>query len=101
MPVGQSDLLGEQAADLHGILGWQQELCAALYLSTHRIDDRLGRIAHGHAQVGDVEVQIAVAIHIGELGAARVIDKGRAKTIQRNHPGHRHTLRHVCTTLLA
>ena len=101
LPVRQTNLLRQQATDLHRIGGRQQKLRAALHLPADSVNDRLGCIAHGHAQVGHVEIQIAVAIHVGELGAAGMLDEGRTETVERNHPSHRHALWHVRPAFLA
>jgi hypothetical protein len=48
-----------------------------------------------HARVGEVEVDIAVAVDVGERRAASSVDHDRRMLVERRHPGHRHAVRHV------
>jgi hypothetical protein len=51
-------------------------------------------VAAEHARVGEVEVEVGVAIHVGEARPAAAVDDDRRMLVEAEHPGHRHPVRH-------
>jgi len=76
------------------IFGREQELVAACHLGAHGLDDGGRRVPAEGAHVGDVHVQIAVPVRIGEVRALALGHPDRGVLVEIVHPGHRDAARH-------
>ncbi len=94
LPLRQAIPTSQLLGDDDGILGRQQELVAPSHAIAHRADERLRSVAAEHRHVGDVEVPIGVAVHVGEPGAVALGDPRRRVVIAAHVPGHGHAVGH-------
>ena len=60
----------------------------------HRLDDRGRGEAERAREIDQVEVDVTMAVDIGEAGALPRIDENRIMALQPGHPGHGHARRH-------
>ena len=94
LPAGEvvppSQLLGNPDR----ILRRQEELPAVRHAIRYRRDDRRRIEATEEAHVRQIEVEVAVAVGIGEVGAVAVDSEDWAMSIQIMEPAHRNPVRH-------
>ena len=68
----------------------QHERDAFLDLLRDGMDSGFGRVARHRASVAQAQVQIGVAIHVGEVRALRRLHKNRERSRPADHPQHGH-----------
>lgn len=89
-PVASGEVLGDEDR----VLAREQKLVAAPHPLADRLDDRGRRVAAESAHVGEVEVQIGVAVDIGERRPFTLRYPRRRVVVKVIHPGHRDPSRH-------
>ncbi|ABA52578.1 hypothetical protein BURPS1710b_A1291 [Burkholderia pseudomallei 1710b] len=90
LPVRQPEAARELRRDPRGVLARQHRRVAARRLLGERACDGLGRVAEHRARVAQAEVGVAMAVDVGEMRAARVIDIERERRRPVAHPVQRH-----------
>ena len=88
LPVVESEPAGEVPGDRHGVLAGHEELGPRPHLSRHGLHDPGHGISGGRGKIGLVEVDIAVAVNVGERGAASRVDEDRFMMLESPHPCH-------------
>ena len=91
----RADSLREEFGDDDRILARQRKVNAPSGLSCERCGDDLVAEADGHAQVADVEIQVVVAVDVGDGRPGTAIDVDRRGPIEARHPRHRYPVRQV------
>jgi hypothetical protein len=66
----------------HGVLGRQKELRPRGGAVGDRPRDRLDAVAAEHARVCEVEVEVGVAVHVGEARPAAAVDDDRRMLVE-------------------
>jgi hypothetical protein len=95
LPVGQPETAREFFADPRGILARQHGRQASLGLGSERTCHGGGRVAEHRARVAEAEVRVAMTVHVGKRGAARLIDVEREGCRPVVHPVQRHAEQQV------
>ena len=88
--VATSELLGDEDR----LLGREEELGRASHPLLDGSNDRRVRVAAEHRHVARVEIDVVVAVHVGERGAVATVHVDR-QIVVRGHPRHRCPVRHV------
>jgi len=70
-------------------------LRAPARLCPQRFRDGGVAVADRHAQVAEIEVQVAVRVDVGEGGTRAIRDVDRRCAVQPGHPGHRYAERQM------
>ena len=90
LPVPQAEAPGHQLADGAGVLARQHRRHPALQLRVDRGDRRARGVAAHRPGVAEAEVDVGVAVDVGDLGALRLADVDGEATGPARHPVHRH-----------
>ena len=94
LPAGQAVAVAEELGGGDALLDGEQELQAARGPLRDRFQHRgRGEAARG-AQVRLVEVEVLVAVDVGEAAAGAVRDVDRVVVVETGHPGHRDAVGH-------
>jgi len=94
LPAGQVVADGEQSRRLDPLLDREQELHAARGALRDRRDHGRRREATARGQVGLVEVDVRVAVDVGEPATLALRDVDRPVVVEPGHPRHRHAVGH-------
>ncbi len=91
-PAGEPEPAGEFGADPLGVLRGQHRRSTALFgePALHGLRDDGGRVACHRSGVAEAEVDVLVAVDVGDAGAPGGVEVAREGTGGLVHPGHRH-----------
>ena len=92
LPARQAEALDQKLADDGRVLARQHGRQAARSLRRDRRGDGRRRMAEHRARIAEAEVDQAMAVRIGERGAARLGDNEREGQGPIAHPMHRHAV---------
>ena len=90
MPVGKAKAALQFLAHPDDIFIRQHERDAFLDLLIDGFDCCFGRVTGHRACVAEAEVNVGIAIHIGEVRAFGFFHKDRKRPRPADHPQHRH-----------
>ena len=90
LPVGEAEAASKLLADPARVLGGEHQGDAADCLGGDRLGRCGGRMPGHRAGIAQAEVDVGVAVHVGEVGARRLGHEHRVRAGPLRHPRHRH-----------
>jgi hypothetical protein len=97
LPKWQADAFRQYFTDQDGVRRRQQELAAAARLGTERAGDGRIAVADRHRQITEIEIEVIVAVRVGERSALAAGNVDRRCPVQACHPRHGDPHGHVGT----
>ncbi len=89
LPEREPEAPRQLLADPGRVLGREHRRRAAGRLGSHRLHDRLRRVAGHRAGVAEAEVDVLVAVDVDDPRACRLLDEDREAAGPARHPAHR------------